>query len=64
MRTYWRSLLAVLVANLVAAAALLANDGGPEPLVWMLFLILPAAIVGLVLLGLAIHLLRLLRRAV
>jgi hypothetical protein len=56
MKTYWLAVLALALADVAVAALLLIRDGGPQGLVWWAFLIIPLMIVGLIFVGLILHL--------
>ena len=52
MKTYWLIVLALALGDVAIGALLLLRDGGPEGLVWWVFLIVPLLVGGLIVVGL------------
>ena len=56
MKTYWLAVLALALVDAALAALVLLKDGGPQGLVWWVFLIIPLGIVVLIVAGLVLQL--------
>ena len=58
MKTYWLIVLGLALADAAVIALLLLKDGGPEALVWWVFLIIPLVIVAMAAVGLVLMVVR------
>ena len=58
MKTYWLIVLGLALADAAVIALLLLKDGGPEALVWWVFVIIPLVIVAMAAVGLVLMVVR------